>query len=143
MPRVRRRQPDSESESSSSVDSEEDSNSIGSSEEDDDNSSEDSASSAEEPYDDDEGDYDDDEDYDDEDDEDYDPMNDALDALIDSVVDYEDPNECWDYVREWLKEHSIEETKEAVELKGEFDTTALHVACRNHPPLDVVELMLM
>jgi len=146
MPRVRRRQRDSESESSSSGDdddSEEDSNSMRSSEEDDDNSSEGFESSGEEPYDDDEGDYDDDEDYGDEDDEDYDPMDDALDTLIDSVVDYEDPNECWDYVREWLKEHSIEETKEAVELKGEFDTTALHVACRNHPPLDVVELMLM
>lgn len=75
--------------------------------------------------------------------EEYDPMADALDALIDSVVDYEDPNECWDYVRQWLREHSIEETKEAVELRGEFDTTALHVACRNRPPVDVVDIMLM
>jgi hypothetical protein len=30
----------------------------------------------------------------------------------------------------------------AVECRGEFDTTALHVACRNHPPADVVEAML-
>jgi len=67
----------------------------------------------------------------------------ALDALIDSVVDYEDPNECWDLVRDWLRESSVEETKEAVEQKGDFDTTALHVACRNHPPQDVVEIMLM
>jgi hypothetical protein len=75
--------------------------------------------------------------------DDYDPLNDALDALIDSVADYDDPGECWDLVRAWLREHSREETQEAMELKGEFDTTALHVACRNHPPLDVVDLMLM
>mmetsp|Transcript_16091 Transcript_16091/g.34795 ORF Transcript_16091/g.34795 Transcript_16091/m.34795 type:complete len:875 (-) Transcript_16091:338-2962(-) len=89
-------------------------------------------------------DYDDDFDHDgDEDDESYNHLEDALDALIDSAVDYEDPNECWDLVREWLREHSIEETKGAVEIKGEFDTTALHVACRNRPPVDVVEIMLM
>eukprot|EP00578_Thalassiosira_sp_NH16_P023365 CAMPEP_0181096198 /NCGR_PEP_ID=MMETSP1071-20121207/10906_1 /TAXON_ID=35127 /ORGANISM="Thalassiosira sp., Strain NH16" /LENGTH=846 /DNA_ID=CAMNT_0023178593 /DNA_START=103 /DNA_END=2643 /DNA_ORIENTATION=+ len=73
----------------------------------------------------------------------FDPLSFALDALIDSVVDYEDPNECWDHVRTWLQEHSVEETKGAVELKGEFDTTALHVACRNRPPADVVDIMLM
>ena len=83
-----------------------------------------------------------DEEYD-EDEESYDPMEDALDALIDSVIDYEDPAECWQLVRQWLREHSVEETKEAVGYKGEFDTTALHVACRNRPPLDVVEIMLM
>lgn len=63
--------------------------------------------------------------------------------MIDSVVDYEDPKECWDLVRTWLSDHSLEETKSAVELKGEFDTTALHVACRNKPPVDVVDIMLM
>jgi len=78
----------------------------------------------------------------DEEDSEYDD-EDALDALIDSVVDYEDPKECWDLVRTWLSDHSLEETKSAVELKGEFDTTALHVACRNKPPVDVVDIMLM
>mmetsp|Transcript_36082 Transcript_36082/g.85994 ORF Transcript_36082/g.85994 Transcript_36082/m.85994 type:complete len:799 (+) Transcript_36082:146-2542(+) len=67
----------------------------------------------------------------------------ALDTLIDSVGDYDDPKECWDLVREWLREHSVEETQAAIEYKGEFDTTALHVACRNHPPRDVVDVMLM
>lgn len=81
-------------------------------------------------------------DYDEEDSE-YDDDEDALDALIDSVVDYEDPKECWDLVRTWLSDHSLDETKSAVELKGEFDTTALHVACRNKPPVDVVDIMLM
>jgi len=78
----------------------------------------------------------------DEEDSEYDD-EDALDALIDSVVDYEDPKECWDLVRTWLSDHSLDETKSAVELKGEFDTTALHVACRNKPPVDVVDIMLM
>ena len=81
--------------------------------------------------------------YDEEDSEYDDDDDDALDALIDSVVDYEDPKECWDLVRTWLSDHSLEETKSAVELKGEFDTTALHVACRNKPPVDVVDIMLM
>mmetsp|Transcript_3867 Transcript_3867/g.8515 ORF Transcript_3867/g.8515 Transcript_3867/m.8515 type:complete len:866 (-) Transcript_3867:203-2800(-) len=142
MPRLRRKNrpaPPSSSEEESS--SEEDFDSS----EDEDSSSSESSSASE----DDESSYDDDDGYDDEygdgggDDEDYDPLNDALDALIDSVADYDDPNECWEYVRQWLREHSIEETKEAVELKGEFDTTALHVACRNRPPVDVVDIMLM
>ncbi|KAL7536478.1 hypothetical protein ACHAXR_007201 [Thalassiosira sp. AJA248-18] len=109
----------------------------------DDSSSDDegSSESSEEESSSDDGSYNDEE-YDDEDGS-YDPMGDALDALIDSVVDYEDPDECWGFVRQWLREHSIEETKEAVEFKGEFDTTALHVACRNRPPHDVVDIMLM
>jgi hypothetical protein len=73
----------------------------------------------------------------------YDPLADNLDTLIDSVVDYEHPSELWDYVRQWLQTHSIDETKLAVEAKGDFDTSALHVACRNHPPVDVIEVMLM
>ena len=100
-----------------------------SSEEEDSSEEESEESSSEE-----ESEYDDEEDEDDED---------ALDALIDSVVDYENPNECWDLVRTWLSDHSLNETKRAVEIKGEFDTTALHVACRNRPPVDVVDIMLM
>ena len=99
-----------------------------SSSEEEDSSSEEESSSSEE-----ESEYDE-EDKDDED---------ALDALIDSVVDYENSNECWDLVRTWLSDHSLNETKRAVEIKGEFDTTALHVACRNRPPVDVVDIMLM
>lgn len=102
-----------------------------SSEEEDSSSSEEESSSSEEEESED----------DEEDDDDID--EDALDALIDSVVDYENPNECWDLVRTWLSDHSLNETKRAVEIKGEFDTTALHVACRNRPPVDVVDIMLM
>lgn len=74
--------------------------------------------------------------------EDYDPEN-ALDAIIDSVVDYADPEEGWDVVREWLQSHDFNETKGAIEYKGEFDTTALHVACRNRPPKDIIDVMIM
>lgn len=73
---------------------------------------------------------------------DYDPEN-ALDAIIDSVIDYPDPAEGWDVVREWLQSHDFTETKSAIEYKGEFDTTALHVACRNRPPKDVIDVMIM
>ena len=59
------------------------------------------------------------------------------------VVDYPDPEEWWDVVREWLQSHDFNETKAAIEYKGEFDTTALHVACRNRPPKDVIDVMIM
>ena len=72
----------------------------------------------------------------------HDPTADALDVLIDTVADYDDPAELWDHVRQWLRARDAGETKVAVECRGEFDTTALHVACRNHPPADVVEAML-
>ena len=74
--------------------------------------------------------------------DDYDPEN-ALDAIIDSVIDYPDPTEGWDVVREWLQSHDFNETKYAIEYKGEFDTTALHVACRNRPPKDIIDVMIM
>lgn len=74
--------------------------------------------------------------------DDYDPEN-ALDAIIDSVIDYPDPTEGWDVVREWLQSHDFNETKSAIEYKGEFDTTALHVACRNRPPKDIIDVMIM
>jgi len=137
MPLRRKNQPtaasSSEEEEGSSSEEEFDS-----SDEDEGSSSDDSSSNSE----DEESAGSDDDSYDDDDDE-YDHMQDALDALIDSVADYENPDECWDLVRQWLRGHSIEETKEAVEIKGEFDTTALHVACRNRPPVDVVDIMLM
>mmetsp|Transcript_17798 Transcript_17798/g.37141 ORF Transcript_17798/g.37141 Transcript_17798/m.37141 type:complete len:913 (-) Transcript_17798:754-3492(-) len=68
--------------------------------------------------------------------------------LIDSVPDHipsddassDDP---WEIVRRYLRTHSIAETQAACTAKGEFDTTALHVACRNEPPVDVVDILLM
>lgn len=116
-------------ESSSEEDDDDDS-----SEEEESSSDDDSSSSSEE------GDYEEEEF---EEDQDYDPLAETLDNLIDAVVDYEHPSEGWEIVRQWLRNHGIDETKASVEIKGEFDTTALHVACRNMPPVDVVDIMLM
>ena len=73
----------------------------------------------------------------------FDPLTAPLDALIDAVVDFDPPSLGWEHVRTFLRSHSIEETKGAIEARGEFDTTALHVACRNDPPADVVDVMIM
>jgi ankyrin repeat protein len=73
----------------------------------------------------------------------YDPELLPLDTLIDTVVDYDPPSLGWEHVRIHLRSHSIEETKSSIERKGEFDTTALHVACRNDPPSDVLDVMIM
>lgn len=78
-----------------------------------------------------------------EEEEEFDPLTAPLDALIDTVVDYDPPSLGWEHVRTYLKSHSIDETKAAIETKGEFDTTALHVACRNNPPVDVMDVMVM
>lgn len=88
--------------------------------------------------------YRDDEYYDyDYDDDEVDPLTTPLDELIDLVVDYDAPSLGWDNVRAYFRCHSMEETKAAIETKGEFDTTALHAACRNDPPADVVDVMIM
>lgn len=73
----------------------------------------------------------------------FDPLTAPLDQLIDTVIDYDPPSLGWEHVRTFLRTHSIEETKSAIETKGEFDTTALHVACRNNPPGDVIDVMIM
>ena len=79
-----------------------------------------------------------DDDYDDDDDEELDPLTAPLVELIDQVADYDAPSLGWDNVRTYFRCHSLEETKAAIESKGEFDTTALHVACRSDPLADMV-----
>lgn len=48
----------------------------------------------------------------------------------------------WQPVREWLSTHSAEEVRAAAELRGESGLTALHFACRNVPPIDVIDVFL-
>lgn len=48
----------------------------------------------------------------------------------------------WEPVREWLRTHSAEEVRVAAEQRGENAMTALHFACRNAPPADVVDVFL-
>ena len=48
----------------------------------------------------------------------------------------------WQPVREWLAQHDAETVRAAAEQRGESGLTALHFACRNVPPLDVIEVFL-
>ena len=48
----------------------------------------------------------------------------------------------WQPVREWLAAHNAETVRAAAEQRGESGLTALHFACRNVPPLDVVDVFL-
>jgi hypothetical protein len=48
----------------------------------------------------------------------------------------------WQPVREWLSTHSAEEVRAAAEQRGESGLTALHFACRNVPPIDVIDVFL-
>jgi Ankyrin repeats (3 copies) len=48
----------------------------------------------------------------------------------------------WDAVREWLRTRSAEEVRAAAEQRGDSAMTALHFACRNAPPTDVIDVFL-
>ena len=48
----------------------------------------------------------------------------------------------WEPVRQWLRTHSAEEVRTGAEQRGESAMTALHFACRNAPPLDVIDVFL-
>ena len=63
----------------------------------------------------------------------------SLDAGPDGFAERE---EAWDAIRQWLRTHTAEEARQAAELTGEYKTTALHLTCRNVPPVDVVDVLL-
>lgn len=48
----------------------------------------------------------------------------------------------WQPVRQWLAQHDAETVRAAAEQRGESGLAALHFACRNVPPLDVVDVFL-
>ena len=50
--------------------------------------------------------------------------------------------ESWQAVREWLSSNNAETVRAAAEQRGESGLTALHFACRNVPPLDVINFFL-
>ena len=50
--------------------------------------------------------------------------------------------ESWEPVREWLRNHSADEVRQAAEQRGDSSMTALHFACRHQPPIDVVNVFL-
>jgi len=64
-------------------------------------------------------------------------------APVDTSEDAQrDADESWEFVREWLRSHNADAVREAAEQRGESSMTALHFACRNHPPLDVINVFL-
>eukprot|EP00980_Cylindrotheca_fusiformis_P012895 scaffold3211_cov120-Cylindrotheca_fusiformis.AAC.3 len=48
----------------------------------------------------------------------------------------------WELVREWLHTHSPAEIRVAAEQRDDVGKTALHFACQNCPPIDIVEAFL-
>lgn len=48
----------------------------------------------------------------------------------------------WEKVRRWILSHSGVETQTAILQLGENGTSAIHLACKNLAPLDVVEMIL-
>ncbi len=48
----------------------------------------------------------------------------------------------WERVRKWILSHTAVETQTAILQTGENGTSAIHLACKNLAPLDVVEMLL-
>ena len=48
----------------------------------------------------------------------------------------------WEKIRRWLRNHSVDDARAAAERRGDYETTPLHLACRNCPPLDIVNMLL-
>ena len=48
----------------------------------------------------------------------------------------------WEKIRKWLRNHSAGDAKAAAERRGDYETTPLHLACRNCPPSDIVQMLL-
>jgi ankyrin repeat protein len=75
------------------------------------------------------------------DDEDEDSLDiHLLNQLCNDVTKGDD--EGWDIVRHWLITHSPEEIRSAAGQRGENGMTALHLCCRNQPPLDIIECLI-
>jgi hypothetical protein len=48
----------------------------------------------------------------------------------------------WEPVRDWMRTHSAEEVRAAAEQRDDSSKTALHYACQNCPPKDVIDVFL-
>lgn len=64
-------------------------------------------------------------------------------ATLQRLCDNASAPESWDAVRDWLRTHSAADARAAAERRGDYDTAPLHLACRNDPPADVIEMLLM
>ena len=54
-----------------------------------------------------------------------------------------DDPDSWDAIRNWLKNNPGALGQRGAEFQGDYDTTPLHLACRNGPPADVVIALLV
>ena len=63
-----------------------------------------------------------------------------LQVLCDSAS-ADDPS-TWEAIRRWLRNHSADDARAAAERRGDYETTPLHLACRNCPPSDIVQMLL-
>ena len=66
----------------------------------------------------------------------------AIPPRDDSPEAREEAAASWEPVREWLRTRSAEEVRAAAEQRGDSAMTALHFACRNAPPTDVIDVFL-
>jgi len=66
----------------------------------------------------------------------------TVSSLAAGPDNFEEREEVWDDIRHWLRTHIAEVAWPAAELTGEYKTTALHLACRNVPPVDIVDVLL-
>jgi hypothetical protein len=48
----------------------------------------------------------------------------------------------WEPVRDWMRTHAAEEVRAAAEQRDDAGKTALHFACQNAPPPDVIDVFL-
>ena len=48
----------------------------------------------------------------------------------------------WEKVRNYFLSHSVGEAHNAIFQQGEDGTTAIHMACKNCAPIDIIEMML-
>ncbi|KAK1745711.1 ion transport protein [Skeletonema marinoi] len=63
-----------------------------------------------------------------------------LQHLCDTATTNDDVS--WERIRIWLHQHSARDAQLAAERRGDYDTTPLHLACRNGPPLDIVQMLI-
>lgn len=56
--------------------------------------------------------------------------------------DYMDHDLSWNEVRRWLEHHSPDDLQLALETRDRMGRTALHFACQNQPPLDIIAHIL-
>eukprot|EP00578_Thalassiosira_sp_NH16_P015096 CAMPEP_0181113566 /NCGR_PEP_ID=MMETSP1071-20121207/20416_1 /TAXON_ID=35127 /ORGANISM="Thalassiosira sp., Strain NH16" /LENGTH=879 /DNA_ID=CAMNT_0023197613 /DNA_START=119 /DNA_END=2758 /DNA_ORIENTATION=- len=63
-----------------------------------------------------------------------------LQLLCDAASESSPPS--WEAIRRWLRNHSADDARSAAERRGDYETTPLHLACRNCPPRDIVRMLL-